>query len=104
MVLYAEGLLKKQQSELFKAHCGEVAEWTVSEHLLADAINILRVIDYHLMCANSDKPSSIPKPELLRHPGAENTPDEGDSEAQLKAQQAEMRSVPAADLKSVLNF
>ena len=71
MDLLINRLSHKEDSALFKEINGEIAEWSLDSHLLAHVINSLRVLDYHLVCANSEHPDRIEKPQFFKPPGAE---------------------------------
>jgi hypothetical protein len=60
---------------------GEGAEWTVTDHLLAAAVDHLAAANWMFACVNTDEDSDPPEPPTpVPRPGddPEPSPDEGD--------------------------
>lgn len=52
----------------------EQGRWSQLEQLTAANLDLLRRIEYVLICANSEKKVTFPPPEPLRRPGAKPKP------------------------------
>lgn len=48
----------------------EKGRWSQTEQLLANAVDVLRRVEYVLRCANSEKKHHPEPPEPIRRPGA----------------------------------
>jgi hypothetical protein len=61
-----------RDSALVRALHGEVAEWGLTEHLLAGAVDELAVGNWLFVAANSDENADVPeRPRPVPRPGVE---------------------------------